>query len=156
MRLEADKECMLCDYCGGIYFPEPNPDGVRVFDEPSNLQCSICTVTLFQAAVGGRRVEHCKRCRGLLIAIDWFLDIVHAMRARHEPAAFVPQQPDWRDLDRRIRCPQCKEEMDAHPYGGPGNVIIDTCETCSLNWLDHSELSRIVRAPDHEFSAPGS
>ena len=36
-------------------------------------------------------------------------------------------------------------------YGGPGNVIIDTCEHCSLNWLDYGELQRIVRAPDERY-----
>jgi Zn-finger nucleic acid-binding protein len=41
--------------------------------------------------------------------------------------------------------------MDTHPYGGPGNVIIDTCENCSLNWLDYGELQHIVRAPDERY-----
>jgi Zn-finger nucleic acid-binding protein len=41
--------------------------------------------------------------------------------------------------------------MDTHPYGGPGNVIMDTCEHCSLNWLDYGELQRIVRAPDERY-----
>ena len=40
--------------------------------------------------------------------------------------------------------------MDAHPYGGGGNVNVDSCETCGLIWLDGGELRRIVAAPDHE------
>lgn len=32
--------------------------------------------------------------------------------------------------------PKCAKEMDTHPYGDPGNVIIDTCE----------KVQRIVRA----------
>ena len=45
--------------------------------------------------------------------------------------------------------------MDTHFYNGPGNVIIDDCDQCELNWLDHGELMRIVRAPDylHERTA---
>ena len=43
--------------------------------------------------------------------------------------------------------------MDAHPYAGPGAVIIDSCSECCVNWLDHGELQRIVRAPDHHFAA---
>ena len=39
--------------------------------------------------------------------------------------------------------------MDTHFYNGPGNMIIDDCDTCELNWLDHGELMRIVRAPDY-------
>jgi Zn-finger nucleic acid-binding protein len=37
--------------------------------------------------------------------------------------------------------------MDAHVYFGGGNVVIDSCEQCELNWLDHGELMRIARAP---------
>jgi Zn-finger nucleic acid-binding protein len=39
--------------------------------------------------------------------------------------------------------------MDAHFYAGPGNVVMDSCEVCDLNWLDHGELSRISRAPEY-------
>jgi Zn-finger nucleic acid-binding protein len=49
--------------------------------------------------------------------------------------------------------PQCGEEMDKHPYGGGGNVIIEDCERCSLNWLDYGELERIVQAPDREYAS---
>jgi Zn-finger nucleic acid-binding protein len=38
--------------------------------------------------------------------------------------------------------------MEAHFYAGPGNVVIDSCDQCSLNWLDHGELMHIVHAPD--------
>ena len=38
--------------------------------------------------------------------------------------------------------------METHFYNGPGNVIIDDCEHCELNWLDTGELMRVVRAPD--------
>jgi Zn-finger nucleic acid-binding protein len=41
--------------------------------------------------------------------------------------------------------------MDTHPYGGPGNVIIDDCERCEVNWLDYGELQRIVRAPERHY-----
>jgi Zn-finger nucleic acid-binding protein len=42
--------------------------------------------------------------------------------------------------------------MDTHLYGGGGNVILDDCENCGLNWLDYGELDRIVRAPDREYA----
>jgi Zn-finger nucleic acid-binding protein len=38
--------------------------------------------------------------------------------------------------------------MAAHIYGGPGNVVIDSCENCQVNWLDHGELRRMALAPD--------
>jgi Zn-finger nucleic acid-binding protein len=38
--------------------------------------------------------------------------------------------------------------MDAHFYGGPGNAVIDSCEECSLIWMDRGVLMRIAHAPD--------
>jgi len=37
--------------------------------------------------------------------------------------------------------------MLGHFYGGPGNIVLDTCEACQVNWLDPGELQRIARAP---------
>jgi Zn-finger nucleic acid-binding protein len=38
--------------------------------------------------------------------------------------------------------------MIAHLYAGPGNVVIDSCEQCQVNWLDGGELRRIALSPD--------
>lgn len=51
--------------------------------------------------------------------------------------------------------------MATHPYYGPGNVVIDTCEDCNIVWLDFGELSQIVDAPgrdrgERERPLPGS
>jgi Zn-finger nucleic acid-binding protein len=44
--------------------------------------------------------------------------------------------------------------MDRHPYLGPGNVVIDTCSTCDLIWLDHGELTEMVDAPGSDRGVP--
>jgi Zn-finger nucleic acid-binding protein len=59
--------------------------------------------------------------------------------------------PDPKELKRRIQCPQCHRAMDTHYYAGPGNIVIDDCASCELNWLDAGELMAIVRAPDHAY-----
>jgi Zn-finger nucleic acid-binding protein len=41
--------------------------------------------------------------------------------------------------------------MDTHYYAGGGNVVIDDCSRCELNWLDAGELMAIARAPDHSL-----
>ena len=38
--------------------------------------------------------------------------------------------------------------MLGHIYAGPGNVVLDSCERCQVNWLDAGELRRIAVAPD--------
>jgi Zn-finger nucleic acid-binding protein len=37
--------------------------------------------------------------------------------------------------------------MMSHIYGGPGNVVVDTCEVCHVVWLDPGELLRMALAP---------
>ena len=152
MRLEPDQECLVCDYCGTVHFPEANADGVRVLEEKSPFQCPICAVPLVHAAVARQRILYCGQCRGMLIEMDKFVVIVHNLRSRHEISTDAAHQPDWTEMDRRIHCPQCGREMDTHVYGGGGSVIIEDCESCSLNWLDFGELERIVQAPDREYS----
>ena len=152
MRLEADRDCLLCDFCGNIHVPDVNADGIRVFDEPAMLACPVCSVQLVHAAAAGRRIRYCNRCHGMLIQMDIFMAIVQDLRSRRETTASA-HPIDWKALDRHINCPGCGQAMDTHPYAGGGAVIIDSCENCSLNWLDYSELDRIVRAPDHVYSA---
>jgi Zn-finger nucleic acid-binding protein len=45
--------------------------------------------------------------------------------------------------------------METHFYTGGGNVVIDDCERCELNWLDAGELVTIARAPDHSVDEYG-
>jgi len=42
--------------------------------------------------------------------------------------------------------------MAGHPYGGGGNLNVDSCEKCGVVWLDGGELRRIVAAPDLDQS----
>jgi Zn-finger nucleic acid-binding protein len=46
--------------------------------------------------------------------------------------------------------------MDTHYYAGGGNVVIDDCSRCELNWLDAGELMSIVRAPGHSLAEQGA
>ena len=151
MRLKPDVDSFVCDFCQTVYIPQANEDGVRVLDESASLPCPVCRASLAHAAVGGRRILYCRACHGMLIGMDLFVGLIQDLRSsRDTPAATLPP-PDPKDLQRRINCPQCGSVMDTHPYGGPGNVIIDDCERCQVNWLDYGELQRIVRAPDHHY-----
>ncbi len=80
-----------------------------------------------------------------------FPAVIQDLKSRRSATAYDARPFDPRDLGRRILCPKCSRQMDTHLYGG-GNVIIDDCENCGLNWLDYGELDRIVRAPDQEYA----
>lgn len=147
MRLEEDKEYFICDYCESRYFPDADQEGVRLLGQKAAEMCPICQVPLENAAVGSQRMLFCTQCRGMLIPMRVFMDIVETLRAQRDGAPpEVAPLPNPRDLERRLDCPACHNPMDTHPYAGPGNVIIDNCPDCFLNWLDHGELEHIVRA----------
>ena len=147
MRLEESKEYFECDYCSTIHFPEPNADGIRVLGEPASLDCPVCQKTLVHAAVDRQRLLYCKRCRGLLVPMEGFFLLVECLRGIPDRTKAAPRATDWNDLGRELFCPHCHGRMHTHPYAGPGNIIIDNCPVCAVNWLDHAELSRIVSAP---------
>jgi Zn-finger nucleic acid-binding protein len=151
MRLEPDKDFLNCDYCKNIFFPEKNDDGVRVLGELSTLSCPACAIPLVHAALEGCRILYCSQCRGMLISMDIFMELVRDLHVHSGGSGAIPPAPDPTGLERRTDCPQCHQRMDTHYYGGPGNVIIDDCSNCHLNWLDYGELRRIVRAPDPTF-----
>jgi Zn-finger nucleic acid-binding protein len=151
LSLEGDQESLTCDYCKSIYLPDQDDEGVRVLGEAEDTSCPICAIPLMHAILGRQRIRTCTRCRGMLIPMANFLALIEELKAGHTGHG-VPHAPDRKELDRRIACPQCHQHMDTHYYGGPGNVVIDDCSRCLLNWLDHGELMRIVEAPDHTYS----
>ncbi|HEX3746027.1 MAG TPA: zf-TFIIB domain-containing protein [Bryobacteraceae bacterium] len=140
-----------CQYCGAVYLPEKNVDGVRAFDQPSALLCPICAVPLMQAVIARERILDCARCHGNLIPMPVFVVLISALRARRGGATEIAPRPDPHGLDRVTHCPQCHRRMDTHYYAGGGNVILDDCSHCELNWLDAGELMAIANAPDHSL-----
>jgi Zn-finger nucleic acid-binding protein len=147
MRLKPDMESYKCDYCLSIYFPEKNEDGVRVLDEQSGQDCPVCKLPLMHAVLGKVRIIYCTGCKGMLIPMPAMEGLVEQLRGAHGTEA-SQAAPDSEDLRRKINCPVCHRPMDAHFYAGPGNVVIDSCEDCSLIWMDRGELMRIAHAPD--------
>jgi Zn-finger nucleic acid-binding protein len=147
MKLKADMESYKCEYCQSVYLPEKNDDGVRVLDESVGLNCPLCNLPLVHAVLAKVPIIYCTGCRGMLIPMPALEPLIEQVRASGGVEA-VPSAPDKEDLRRTIDCPQCHRHMDEHFYGGPGNVIIDSCEECSLIWLDHGAITRIASAAD--------
>lgn len=150
MRLEADKDCLTCDYCRNTYFPQKDEAGVSVFPEASGESCPVCATPLMHAALAKVRIRYCTRCRGMLIPMQIFMTLVEELRAGQQ-GTLIPPPPDPSELQRRLSCPQCHRPMETHFYAGPGNVVLEDCSQCLLNWLDHGKLMRIVHAPDHTY-----
>jgi hypothetical protein len=88
----------------------------------------------------------------MLVEMSRFVVIIEIVRA-HEGRAVLRMPPRRQNPeDRVLACPICGRPMVSHLYGGPGNIVIDTCEPCLVNWLDAGELRRIAVAPDRRRS----
>ena len=79
MRLESAGESLTCEYCGSLVFPEKNDDGVRVLGPPTDEMCPICALGLVDASFSGVRIRYCTRCRGMLIKMDVFADLLRTV-----------------------------------------------------------------------------
>ena len=131
-----------------MYYGQKNEDNVCVTGETSEFACPVCSVPLAEATMDGHKLFYCIRCRGSLIPVPVFVSLLDALRAKQGGAWTISRPADPAELQRQIHCPRCGRPMDTHFYGGPGNVVIDDCAACELNWLDKGELWRIVRAPE--------
>ncbi len=129
--------------------PGQEEDGVEVSGATSdpNLNCPVCFQPLVKASLANTALLYCTQCHGLLLPMEIVANLVESLRANLDrPAVQTPADRD--DLKRVLQCPKCNLRMDAHRYAGPGNVVVDTCDNCSLIWLDRGEITRIASAPD--------
>ena len=148
LHLTENDDSWRCLYCRRTYAPEAGDDGVRVLGEASPLKCPVCAQPLEHAALAGTRMLYCTHCRGILIGMNEFAGLIDALHAGRRGGVIQPPV-DRTELQRHLDCPQCQRRMDTHIYEGPGNIVIDDCSRCYLDWLDKGELMKVVRAPDH-------
>jgi Zn-finger nucleic acid-binding protein len=94
----------------------------------------------------------CARCDGVLIDMNRFTEIIDAVRASNVSAFRTTMPRRQNPGERTLNCPSCGQPFTSHHYAGPGNVVIDTCSRCLVNWLDQGELRRIALAPDRRLS----
>jgi hypothetical protein len=144
-----------CRHCGT---EEPVPVNLQAFDllEPSGLHCPSCKGALLNAAAGGRPVQVCLGCYGALVPMASFVAVVAVVRFFEGQSLDVLPARRQQPGDRLLVCPSCSQVMTSHLYGGPGNIVMDSCEDCELNWLDPGELRRIALAPDSRPAAARS
>jgi len=147
MRVDRDRSLFACDHCGSEQPAPATLAYVELLDETASA-CPICSTALSSSRLEGYSLLCCARCFGMLITMDQFAAVINAMRAREERVFRIPLPRRQSPSDRVITCPSCRQPMFGHIYGGPGNVVIDSCERCQVNWLDPGELRRIAVAPD--------
>jgi Zn-finger nucleic acid-binding protein len=150
MRLVLEKGYYDCAHCTTMVFPEENEEGIRILDEVSETGCPVCRIPLVYGFVDRTQMLYCRKCRGMLLNQDIFLKVVRYLRAESSGPPVEPPPMNPRELERQVACPECGQSMSTHPYGGPGNIVVDNCAHCSIIWLDHDEFERIIRAPGRD------
>jgi len=136
---------LVCDHCGSLGEPALVPYDLETIGE-STVACPHCATALADARIEGCPVRYCASCHGLLVEMRHFVTLCDAVRAR-EAGSGVALPLRQRPGERVLTCPICGQPMLDHLFGGPGNLVLDTCERCQVNWLDPGELQRIARAP---------
>jgi Zn-finger nucleic acid-binding protein len=143
--MRDERGSLVCDHCGSM------DAGVAPFYDLEILgataqACPQCASALSNARIEGCPVQYCSSCHGVLVEMKHFVTLSDAVRARESSAGMaLPRRQ--RPGERILACPLCAQPMLSHVYGGPGNLVLDTCERCHVNWLDPGELRRIARAP---------
>ena len=144
MGLSESGGYLFCEYCSSLRFVSETDEGVVSTGTGAGESCPACRVELQAGSVEGQDVSYCARCRGILLKAAAFRKVIDArlkrgcsreVATRRAEAAAAPLHD----------CPRCGAEMDRHPYYGPGDAVIDCCGECFLLWLDHPELTVIVK-----------
>ncbi|MDG1874732.1 MAG: zf-TFIIB domain-containing protein [Mariniblastus sp.] len=140
-----------CAACNTFSFPnelEESFETIKPSGKVTAFQCPICDVGLESGTLfDNTEVCFCRNCRGFVVDTASFGLMATQVRSLYTGLEDQPIPIDPKQLDIHQPCPVCSEDMDAHPYYGPGNIVLDTCMQCKLVWLDHGELGRIIRAP---------
>ena len=152
MELHESRGYFFCTHCGSFHFPQPPDDeGLRVIGQEADPPlCPACRGPLAAARLDDHPVHVCQACRGVLTPRSVFADVVRVRRAWASGPPVARRPRDEREGAREAICPVCARQMATHPYLGPGGVVIDTCDTCDVVWLDAGELRRIVDAPGRD------
>ena len=158
MELFERRRYYFCHHCGAFHFIDTAAaDGLQPLGPSDKAHdCPVCATVLGRGLLDATHpVEHCAGCGGLLMPRASFGDVVTRRRAWASGPPSVPARLDARELERQLTCPGCRGSMAVHPYYGPGNVVIDTCDRCDVVWVDSGELRQIADAPGRDRGSRG-
>lgn len=141
---------LFCPYCKSWEVTPESLLGIYLLEEQPGQSCPFCHVPLNRAKLSEQAGFYCRHCGGLLLQNEVFELIVEWRRAGAGGEGIIPSMERKDEVRPPLCCPQCGRIMDKHAYGGPGNILVDTCAVCQLIWLDGGELERVVNAPGRD------
>ena len=153
MELVESRRYFRCRHCGAFHFPQSvEADGIRIVGHlPDGRKCPVCATAMAQAMLDDDHpVDFCARCRGVLLPRETFAGVTNKRRAWATSPPAEPVPLERQALHRQLACPKCGGPFETYPHYGPGNVVIDSCATCDVIWLDFGEMRQIVDAPGRD------
>ena len=121
---------------------------IKATGTETDFTCPKCVTTNLEVGtIAETQAAFCGNCRGYVIDSGSFGFLATSLRQAYKGPDDKPVLIDQKALNESVNCPACLTKMHAHPYYGPGNSVINSCSECKLTWLDHGELSTIIRAP---------
>jgi len=156
MVLYRERDYYHCEHCDSYHFPNQDTEGLRVLGQnPEGMKCPHCKIILNMATFDDYYQGYqCPQCQGLMFNRTTFREAIESRRSKVK----IPPEPfntfDPVELERKTICPVCTKQMATFQYMGPGNIVIDTCHTDDLIWLDYGEITKIVSAPGRDRGAP--
>lgn len=136
-------DALVCEYCHNVFYPQKNDDGVVVTGEAKDEPCPVCAISLKQAVLERVEICYCSKCRGMLVPMRSFPELIDALQQKNPGKVDIPAL-DPSEMQRKLTCPHCHKAMIVDFYPAATNVVIGSCETCALNWIDHGKMARIV------------
>jgi Zn-finger nucleic acid-binding protein len=153
MELVESRRYFRCGHCGTFHFPTSiEADGIEVVGTATGgPDCPVCKCGMAHALIDKTQpIDFCNTCRGVLLPRRTFAVVITKRRAWATDPPAEPTPLNREDLNRELSCPKCGGRFETYPNYGPGNVVIDSCTTCDVVWLDFGEMRTMVDAPGRD------
>lgn len=153
MKLIEKSNRYLCETCqhsqpAVAVVPPSSNSSIKSLGETSDLLCQACDDTpLTLGLIHKTEVCFCSSCHGFAIQRGALADLVEDLRSLYEGPDNAPIPIDQKQLGSRLNCVGCQFPVETVAYNGPGNVVIASCDSCEISWINDGDLDRIVRAP---------
>lgn len=111
----------------------------------TDTKCPRCNTPLSAGTYASARVFRCDNCAGIALGQASILPVLEKLAVvMYESVSINYSAPIIEDTTPVLSCPECHSQMERHGYMGSKQLMMDSCPSCTLVWLDPGELSTMV------------
>ncbi len=106
--------------------------------------CPRCQQELRAGEFKGMELDMCANCYGILLEQSRLLGLLEVMANDLQETIDLSMPLEAvSDPGGGIACPRCRATMEHFGYMGTKWVLIDSCRSCNVLWLDTDELGMV-------------